>query len=99
MPNSNKRDTHIADLGGNIALLYDNEVGQWILAKDVRHTKDYRDFRAFAYWRDGAEKLEREIKRRPYMRLAIPTKTVKAVSLDMFFASRGEPFTDEMVYG
>lgn len=99
MTNSNNQDTHITNLGGNIVVLYDPEVGQWILAKDVRHTKDNRDFRGFAFWRDGLHKLGREIRRRPYMNLMIPEATINTVSLEAFFLKMGLPTMDERVFG
>ncbi len=98
MPSST--DTYVANLGGNIALLFDDNVGQWILAKDVRHTKDKRNFRAFAFWRDGLNKLGREVRRRQgYMRLKISPVTLKQLPLDLMYLGQGEPTDQELYFG
>lgn len=95
-----RNDTFVANLGGNTALLYDAEVGQWILARDVRHTKSKSDFDGFAYWRDGLDKLGREVRRRQsYMRLKIASATLKTLPRELHFLSLGEPTDQELVFG
>lgn len=94
------KDMFIARLGGNIALLLDPELRQYILARDTRHTKSSTAFKKFAFWRDGIGHLGREVRRRQcYMRLGVDPVAVKTIPADLMALERGLPTSQERVFG
>lgn len=98
--NPGHNDQFIAQVTDKLALLYDREVGQWILTRDKRHTKSATKFEKFAFWTDGLDKLGREVRRRQgYMRLSVPEVTLKTLPLDYWLLSKGLPTADEAVFG
>lgn len=75
-------DTIISWLSSTIVLMRDTEVGQWILAK-VSHRARGLEFTKFAFWRDGLDKLPREISRRQsYKRLDVPEEVIASTVTD-----------------
>lgn len=89
------QDTALVHLTDDLVLMRDPKVGQYILARNIPKARG-PELKKFAFWRGGIGKLGREINRRS---LEVPAVTLRTVPLEIFFASKGEPFAGETVYG
>lgn len=97
MPRS--KDRLLVHLSEDVVLMHDPEVDQYILAKVITKARG-DELQKIAFWRDGLDKLGREIRRREsYMRLSVTPESVKTVPLEIFFMQSGEKTRDELVYG
>lgn len=94
------RDQFISQLSERWALLYDPDVGQWILARDRRHDRSKCNFEGVAFWRSGILHLDREIRRRAFsVSVDASSQSLKALALDLHFLQRGEQTSQELVFG